>query len=255
MAASPYFPTEPASPFLLAADIDGTVLGDETGEDWLHRLVQEYRSSFKLAYVTGRYRSSVLRLVAEGRLPKPDFISSDVGTELFDCFDPQNTLGECYATQVAADWNLETIYTRGVGDGVWVQDFPEGQPRFQAGFFWDGKPESLAAFYARMSDHDSYHIYPSYAEYIDVLPQPLGKGNSVRFLQHELNLSPERVVVAGDSGNDRQMFEMGFKGIIPVNALDELKAAASQPWHYHSPYPAARGVLDGLRHFGFLAQN
>jgi hydroxymethylpyrimidine pyrophosphatase-like HAD family hydrolase len=61
-----------------------------------------------------------------------------------------------------------------------------------------------------------------------------------------------RVVLAGDSGNDRQMFETGFKGIIPVNALEELKLVTSQSWHYHSPLPAARGVLDGLRHFGFI---
>jgi len=254
MPVSPYLPTEPDSPFLLAADLDGTLLGDETGQDWLHRLAREHRSSFKLAYITGRYRWSVQQLVAEGRLPEPDFISSDVGTDLFDCFDPQNIIGERYAAQVTADWDLAAIYTRGVGEGVWVQDFPDGQPRFQAGFFWDGKPESLAAFYARMSDHDSYHIYPSYDEYIDVLPKPLGKGNSVRFLQRELGIPTERVVVAGDSGNDRQMFETEFKGIVPVNALDELKTAASQPWHYHSPYPAARGVLDGLRHFGFLTR-
>ena len=42
-----------------------------------------------------------------------------------------------------------------------------------------------------------------------------------------------------------------YKGIVPVNALNELKALARQPWHYHSPLPAGRGVLDGLRHFGF----
>ncbi len=64
-------------------------------------------------------------------------------------------------------------------------------------------------------------------------------------------LSPQ-IVVAGDSGNDRQMFETGLRGIVPVNALDELKVLACQDWHYHSPYPAALGVLDGLRHFGFI---
>jgi sucrose-phosphate synthase len=74
-------------------------------------------------------------------------------------------------------------------------------------------------------------------------------------LQQELGLDPERVVVAGDSGNDSEMFDTGFKGIVPVNALDELKAAACRPWHYHSPLPVARGVLDGLRHFGFVEQS
>jgi sucrose-phosphate synthase len=66
-------------------------------------------------------------------------------------------------------------------------------------------------------------------------------------------LPPGQVVVAGGSGNDRQMFETGYQGIVPANALAELKALACDPWHYHSPHPAATGVLDGLRHFGFAA--
>jgi hydroxymethylpyrimidine pyrophosphatase-like HAD family hydrolase len=245
-------PTQPDIPFLLAADLDGTLLGDETGEAWLKAFAQKYTSAFRLVYVTGRYRFSVLQLVEAGRLPPPDYICSDVGSELFDLNDPQNILGQKYAAQVSPDWNIESIYALGEGDGVWRQDFPNGQPRFQAGFFWDGSPETLEAFYARMGNHDNYHIYPSYGEYIDVLPAPIGKGNTVRFLQKELGVDASRVVVAGDSGNDRQMFETGFKGIVPVNALEELKAVASQPWHYHSLLPAARGVLDGLRHFGFI---
>jgi hydroxymethylpyrimidine pyrophosphatase-like HAD family hydrolase len=88
--------------------------------------------------------------------------------------------------------------------------------------------------------------------FIDVIPAPLGKGETVKFLQRELGLDPAQVVVAGDSGNDRPMFETGYKGIVPFNAFEELKAIASQPWHYHSEFPAARGVLDGLRHFGFI---
>jgi hydroxymethylpyrimidine pyrophosphatase-like HAD family hydrolase len=85
-----------------------------------------------------------------------------------------------------------------------------------------------------------------------VFPLEIGKGEVVHFLQRELTLEPARVVVAGDTGNDRTMFETGFQGIVPVNALAELKHAACQSWHYHSSLPAARGVLAGLVHFGFV---
>jgi hydroxymethylpyrimidine pyrophosphatase-like HAD family hydrolase len=245
-------PTCPENPFLLAADIDGTLLGDEMGEAWLKAFAGKYASVFRLAYVTGRYRFSVLELIDTGRLPRPDFICSDVGTDLFDLNDPQNGLGQKYWSQVASDWDLEAIYKRGVGKGVWLQDFGDKQPPYQAGFFWDGNPENLEAFRARMANDGRYHIYPSYGEYIDVLPALLGKGNAVRFLQKELGIDENRVIIAGDSGNDLQMFETEFKGIVPSNALEELKKVASQPWHFHSPLPAARGVLDGLRYFGLV---
>jgi sucrose-phosphate synthase len=245
-------PTEPERPFLLAADVDGTLLGDEEGEACLRAFVLRYPGSVYLAVTTGRSLSSVLGLVEEGRLPRPAYISSTVGTELADCDDPDNALGQRYAAQVSSAWDPRAIYTLGEGEGVRRQEFPEGQPRFQAGFDWDGRAETLAALRERLANGNGYHILPSHGQYIDVLPDPLGKGKVVQFLQKELGLDPARVVVAGDSGNDGEMFETGFKGIVPANALSELKAIACRPWHYASLFPAARGVLDGLCHFGFV---
>jgi HAD superfamily hydrolase (TIGR01484 family) len=249
---SDFRPARPNEPFLLAADVDGTMLGDEDGESLLQAFARYYRRSFYLAYITGRYRTSVLRLVDEGRLPRPDYIFSNVGTVLFALDDPQNAIGRKYEAQVNSDWDLERIYTLGEADGIRRQEFSEGQPPFQAGFDWDGQLRSLAAFRQRLAHLHQHHILVSYNKYVDVLPEALGKGKATEFLQKELGLAREWVVVAGDSGNDCEMFETGFKGIVPVNALEELKAAASQPWHYHSPLPAAQGVLDGLRHFGFI---
>ncbi len=247
-----YRPTQPQDPFLLAADLDGTLLGDEAGQVQLMALAHAYRPSFRLAYITGRYEGSVLRLIEAGSLPRPDFICSSVGTDLLALDDPGNSLGQKYAAQVGPEWDLETIYRLGEGEGIRRQDFTEGQPHFQAGFFWDGDPQTLQAFSDRLAGLRQYHILASYGEFIDVLPNPLGKGKAVEFLQKELGFDPARVIVAGDSGNDREMLETGFKGIVPVNALDELKLIASNHRHYQSPLPAALGVLDGLHHFGFL---
>jgi mannosylfructose-6-phosphate phosphatase len=248
----PIQPTNPDLPFLLAADIDGTLLGDKEGELLLWDLICRFSASFHLAYVTGRSLADVLKTVEEGRLPRPDFICSYVGSELLDCHDPVNAIGQRYAAQVSPHWDIATIYALGEGEGIRRQDFPEGQPRFHAGFDWDGQPDTLTAFRQRMAACDDCSILASYNRYIDVLPPPLGKGQAVRFLQKELKLDAARVVVAGDSGNDRQMFETEFRGIVPCNALAELKAAACQPWHYHSPLSAGRGVLDGLKYFDFL---
>lgn len=239
-------------PFLLAADIDGTLLGDEEGEALLNLLAEQYAGSLYLAFITGRTLKSVQETVAEGRLPEPDFICGFVGTELLDCRDPANTIGQNYASQVSPTWDLEAIYALGEGAGIRRQQFMEGQPRFQAGFDWDGQANTLAAFRQRLEGQGEWNILPSHGRYIDVLPPPLGKGQAVCFLQKTLALPPERVIVAGDTGNDRQMFETEFQGVLPLNALDELKAIADPTRHYQSPFPAGRGVIDGLRHFGLI---
>ena len=242
----------PNTPFLLASDLDGTLLGDEEDERILRRFVARHHEQVTLAYITGRYRHSVLELIETGRLPRPRFICSDVGTEILDLDDPRNTIGQAYAARVHPDWDLDEIYRLGVGTGITRQEFDQGQPRFQAGFYWDTQPATLAAFKERLSGLEGLYIQTSYTTYLDVLPATLGKGSAVRFLREQLGYSTDQVVVAGDAGNDRQMFETEFRGIVPINALDELKTLARQPWHYHSPQPVARGVIDGLRYFGFI---
>jgi hydroxymethylpyrimidine pyrophosphatase-like HAD family hydrolase len=244
--------SEPAAPVLLAADIDGTLLGDEEAQSAFGALVQSHRKNFYLALISGRSLISIQALVGEKCLPPPSFIGSAVGSELLDCNDPANRLGQKYAARVSPDWDLEAIYAIGEGEGVRRQTFEAGQPRFQAGFDWDGQPNTLISFQRRLAQLPDCHILPSSGRYIDVFPEFIGKGEMVCFLQQQLDVDPARVVVAGDTGNDREMFETGFKGIIPANALEELKAAAIQPWHYHSGLPFARGVLDGLRHFGLV---
>ena len=248
----PFRAARPGQPFLLASDVDGTLLGDPEGEQQIKALVENLGENLIFSVITGRSRNSVLGLVAEGRLPQPQYIFSAVGTELLDCRDPQNALGEKFTARVAATWDLESLYALGEGPGVWRQDYPDGQPPFQAGFFWDGQEQSLAAFRQRLGDSDQYFVQTSSGMYLDVLPRSLGKGQAALFLQRELGLAPEDVLIAGDDGNDKVMFQTGLRGIVPANAAAELKAVAVESWHYHSPYPAGRGVLDGLRHFGLI---
>jgi len=251
-APSCFCPVEPHRPFLLAADVDGTLLGDDEGEPLLREFVRGHSNAFRLAVVTGRTLSSVNRLTAQGRLPRPDYVASSVGAELVACNDPTNALGREYAARAIEEWDLELIYALGEGAGIRRQEFPDGQPRLRAGFHWDGAIETLEAFRRRLASQPRCRVLPSARRYIDVLPFGVGKGAVVQFLQRRLGLAPERVVVAGDSGNDRDMFESGFNGVVPANALPELREAACRPWHYHSRLPAARGVIDGLCHFGFV---
>ena len=254
---------------LLAADIDGTLLGDINGEKSIKSLMLEKPDSFILAFVTGRPFSSVENLVELGKLPQPNYICSSVGTEIVDCNDPDNKLGIKYNAE-SIEYDFSQIYEFGTGTGIEIQDFPYGHPRSRAGFDWDGDDKTLNAFYDRLSaipngiemknpsskmlssTNCGYSILPSGKAFIDIVPEHLGKGKSIEFLQNELNLRKNNIVVAGDSGNDRQMFEFGYKGILPVNALEELKNIANEKWHYHSKQPVALGVIEGLEYFKFI---
>ena len=82
-----------------------------------------------------------------------------------------------------------------------------------------------------------------------------GKGKAIRYLIQLLGLRPLMVVVAGDSGNDRSMFDEFEYGIVVANAQPELKQLGGevpQAGVYIAKQPFAAGVEEGLRNFGLL---
>jgi HAD superfamily hydrolase (TIGR01484 family) len=246
-------PNDSRCPFLLAADIDGTLLGETREQSWLCDFLTRYPASMYLAYMTGRSVPSVRSLIDTKILPTPHFVCSHVGTELFDYRYGGTALHDRFAAAVdPALWDLDAVYERGVGKGIQRQVFTNGRPPFHAGFFWDGSDAALAAFRQRLAPCVSCSIVVSHGMFIDVIPTALGKGNAVRFLKDYLEIAGDAVVVAGDSGNDMSMFATPFNAIVPANSFTELKTQAAKPWHYHSPHEAGEGVLDGLCYFGFI---
>jgi hydroxymethylpyrimidine pyrophosphatase-like HAD family hydrolase len=201
-----------------------------------------------LAYVTGRNRDDVLAQVALGRLPRPDYLVCDVGTTLHDLADPQNRLGAHFLGLAPAGWPAEALRAAGHHERTPLQG-PEGQGPHKASFYWDGAQASLLAFLDRLAPLPGWRLVPSAGRYLDVLPRTFGKDQAVRFLAAAVGAPLAQVLVAGDMGNDADMFRIGACGILPANALDEAVLAAAGSVHYHSRLPAGRGLLDGIRHF------
>ena len=236
----------PRSLKLLCTDLDGTVLGDPEGEAAFRAWAQA--RSLALAYVTGRNREDVLGLVTEGRLPRPDYLVCDVGTTFHDLADPHNRLGAHFIRLAPADWPAQAIRNAGHHERTPLQG-PEGQGPHKASFYWDGAEDSLADFRGRLAPLPGWRLVPSAGRYLDVLPRPFGKDQAVRFLAAALGAALTQVLVAGDMGNDADMFRIGACGILPANALDEAVHAAAGSVHYRSRLPAGRGLVDGIRHF------
>jgi len=86
----------------------------------------------------------------------------------------------------------------------------------------------------------------------DVLPRGAGKGRATRFLASFWRVPAERVVAAGDSANDLELFRAAGHGIVVGNARAELRDALAQDHVYFARADRARGILEGLRHFGVL---
>ena len=69
---------------LLATDLDGTFLGGaQENRHQLYQLIAAH-PDIDLIYVTGRGVESVMPLLADPTLPRPDYIICDVGSTIVD---------------------------------------------------------------------------------------------------------------------------------------------------------------------------
>ena len=95
---------------------------------------------------------------------------------------------------------------------------------------------------------------------LDVLPAGIAKDVAVRYLEQRTGTSPDRVLYAGDSGNDWAAFLAGYCGIVVGNAPESLKARLRRVLDedggerrlFFAEAPSAGGVLEGIRHYGVI---
>lgn len=91
--------------------------------------------------------------------------------------------------------------------------------------------------------------------FLDLLPLGIHKGAAVKRVAKDLfDHERPKLVVAGDSMNDREMLSIADIAILPANANAELKQWAAQTLQPHRLYfarrPVAAGVLEGLFNTG-----
>lgn len=231
---------------VLVADIDGTLLGDA---DALERFAEWHaaqRTGHRLVYATGRSGDSLDRAIAETALPEPDVVISAVGSEIHD------RRGDAWPGWLEQfdGWDADDV-RRVLGRFRWLDLQPAAaQTRLKASYDVGGLTNSDEAEIRRSLRATGIEATIVYSanQYLDILPAAAGKGNAARFLADTWSVIPNDVLVFGDSGNDLQLFQRGFRGTLVANALPELRAAVGDD-AYRSPLPFAAGVLDGIRYW------
>lgn len=92
---------------------------------------------------------------------------------------------------------------------------------------------------------------------IDCMPPNCTKGSALDYLINVIQNSFEfhtelDVIWAGDEANDISLTETEYKGILVGNSSERLRAKARPVAHYIAKEFYTRGILEGLRHFGYV---
>lgn len=234
---------------LLATDLDGTFLGgNEESRSRLYQLISAH-PDIDLVFVTGRGLESVLPLLSDPTIPTPQYIICDVGCTIVD----GETLQPVQPIQGHIDnlWPGEHIVGNAVEQvaaSLQRQDVPQER---RCSYFCDAD-EVDATLETLVEDLGCDLLY-SADRYLDVLPKGINKGKTLLNLVNHLNISMEKVLVAGDTLNDLSMYEHGFKGVcVGESEPALLEATENSTRVMHAPSPGCGGILEALGYFGFL---
>ena len=88
--------------------------------------------------------------------------------------------------------------------------------------------------------------------YLDVIPVRGGSDLSMRHVLWKWGFAPERVLVAGDSGNDAGMLLGRTLGVVVANHGKELNRLRNRPRVYFAKASHAAGILEGIEYYNFL---
>jgi len=257
---------------LVTSDLDGTLIPlqpDEEARVALARIRDLVAAGrFRLAYVTGRHLEHAVDGVHRFGLPIPVAIGSAVGTSVHWLRDGVWVADADYERSIATMPGLaEPAAIRSALRAVSplrLQGEAE-QARFKVSYTFDGvlSDDLLASMGELLAPVGRTRLVASRDpvtgdDLLDVLPADVGKETAVRHLEARLHDGAERVVFAGDSGNDRSALLMGTRSIVVGNAAPKLRAElraladegglGGRVFFARAHYAA--GVLEGLRYHG-----
>lgn len=239
--------------WLIILDLDRTLIGDRDALDHLRDWLKAHRSRIALGVITGRRVESALWVLRDWGMDLPDVLISSVGTEIH--YGPDWELDAGWDGHIRRDWRrselarvLESV------PGIRLQAHRKLGPCKLSYFVSPGRFPGLDAVQDHLHRNKlKAQTILSQSRYLDFLPHRASKGQAVRYLAFKWGFPQDRIVVAGDSGNDLDMLA-GMKAAIVVgNHSAELEVLKGREGVYFAERGFASGVLEGLEHFRVFA--
>ncbi|MEU4346130.1 trehalose-6-phosphate synthase [Streptomyces sp. NPDC023838] len=239
----------PADERVLAADLDGTLLGGDQESRLRLRRALERHPEITVVFATGRSLSSVQTLLRQDPLlPAPRWIVADVGASVIDAADMSHI--DALERPLRMGWpGHEHVRAalRGFPQLAYQDVVQEGRCSFYLAP--EGLTDALTAAVENMGCTWSY----SEERYFDVLPPCAGKGPAVRQLAQRHQWPMPSLLVAGDSLNDLTLFHLRSHGVIVGNAEAALTGRApNDPLIHRSRLHGAAAILSALRRLDWV---
>ncbi len=267
-------------PLLLCTDLDRTLLpnGEPPESPGARKRFSRFssRPEVTLAYVSGRHKQLVLDAIEEFAIPLPDFVIGDVGTTIYAIDNGEWQPWDRWHQEISPDWAgydhsaLAELFLD--LEELSAQEATK-QNTFKLSYYTPEDVDRHALLSTMRQRLDERGIHASLiwsiddierVGLLDLLPGSATKVHAIEFLMKERCFPKERVVYAGDSGNDLPVLTSGINSVLVANAREDVRAEAiAQAIAHHNEktlYLAtgdalgmngnySAGILEGVLHF------
>jgi HAD superfamily hydrolase (TIGR01484 family) len=265
---------------LICTDLDRTLLpnGPEPETDGARAVFTRFvsRPEIDLVYVSGRDLRLVIEAMETWRLPEPRFIIGDVGTSIYEPVSERWRPLASWRETILQDWaGLPQERLAAALEPVRELELQEPGKQGEAKLSYytgvdvdrEGTERRISECLARLDLR--YRLVFSTDEVagrglLDVLPLSAGKLQAIRFLVDTMEYAEDRVVFAGDSGNDLEVLASSLPAVLVANAGEEVRSLALETAARQDQGGAlylargeflgmngnyAAGILEGVAHF------
>ena len=236
---------------MIVCDIDNTLTGDPKALKELLDLLKRNSGHVGFGVATGRTIDSSLEHLAENDVPVPDVIITSVGSEIY--YRGRDNRDNGWSMHIRQKWDKATIRRLMATLPFLKLQEPETEREFKISYYMEPDPDHLAKIHDLLTQNKCrYQAIYSHQKYLDLLPQRASKGKAIRYLSYKWEIPLENFLVAGDSGNDKEMLRGDPRGVVVGNYSEEMDILRGKRGIYFSPRSYAAGIIDGIRHFEFL---
>jgi sucrose-6F-phosphate phosphohydrolase len=245
--------------WLIALDIDDTLTGDKKSLERLSSMLNPKSKGQELlaVLITGRSLAQVIHGWKSEELPYANITACQLGTEIYTPPYHMHQIPDKEWEAIQAikfNWKKVISILKNI-PGITLQPSVYNTP-LKVSCYIDPFVNAESVYeMVKTKINEKKHPYKiiySKGQYLDILPSISGKGNAINYIIRRYHINHDNVIIAGDSGNDIDMFLEKFKCIAVANSSHELISFIKKSKLksvYISSKPYAAGVQEGLRHF------
>jgi len=242
----------PISDRFVVCDIDNTLIGDKAALAQLIQRLQSTENHAGFGVATGRRIDSAKKVLNEWKVPVPDFFITSVGSEIH--YGPKLFEDSGWKRHIDYRWRPDAIH-EAMRDMPGIRLQPkEDQREHKISYFIDPAKAPMMREITRHLRKLDLHVNAIYSHqaYLDLLPVRASKGAALRYLADKWGIPIDRVLVAGDSGNDAEMLNGDTLGVVVGNHSPELESLRDRDRIYFAEGHYAWGIIQGMEHYDFL---